>query len=316
MASKLSPKVPTVYVLMAVFNGAEWLQTQVESIVNQKGVNLKVFISIDFSTDNSLEVCKDLANRYECISILPYGDRYGGAAINFFRLIKDVNFDSCDYISFSDQDDIWFDSKLVNAIGVIERKRVDAYSGDVTAFWPNGRKMQVIKSQPQRQFDYIFESAGPGCSFVFKKNLAREFKSFLVDKPSANNFILHDWLLYAFARSRGFEWYIDPNSYMLYRQHANNQVGVNNSLYSLLKRFQLALDGSVSGYINQLLHLICDKSIDEVPPKMDFKAHIYFIRNWRQLRRGTRDRYFVLLSLIIILLLYYPTKLKKMLFHS
>ena len=311
MASKSPSKVPNVFVLMAVYNGSEWLQTQVESIVNQKGVNIKVFISIDLSTDNSLEVSKDLANCYKCISILPYGERYGGAAKNFFRLIKDVNFDGCDYISFSDQDDIWFGSKLINAIEIIQNRKIHAYSGDVTAIWPDGRQMQVIKSQPQRRFDYIFESAGPGCTFVFKKDLAITFKHFLAKKPEANDFILHDWLLYAFARSQGFLWYIDPRSNMLYRQHANNQVGVNNSFFSLWKRFSLSLNGSVGKYLNQLLELISYKSIDKLPPKMDLNAYLFFIRNWHNLRRRTRDRYFVLFALILMLVLYYPSKLVK-----
>jgi len=311
MVNKLSSKAPNVFVLMAVYNGSEWLQTQIESIVNQKGVNLKIFISVDASTDDSLEICNDLSARYECISILPYGDRFGGAAKNFYRLINDVNFDACDYVAFSDQDDIWFDSKLINAIEVIEAKKIDAYSGDVTAFWPNGRQMKVIKSQPQRRFDYIFESAGPGCTFVYKKNLAIKFKHFLAKKPEANDFILHDWLLYAFARSQGYLWYIDPHSNMFYRQHADNQVGVNNSFFSLWKRFSLSLNGSVGNYLNQLLELISNKSIDKLPSKLDFNAYFFFIRNWHKLRRRARDRYLVLVALILMLLLYYPSRLVK-----
>ncbi|MDC3278794.1 glycosyltransferase [Litorivicinus sp.] len=296
---------------MAVYNGSEWLQTQVESIVNQKGVELKVFISIDLSADNSLEVCKELANCYDCISILPYGDRYGGAAKNFFRLIKDVNVEGCDYISFSDQDDIWFDSKLINAIEIIEKRKIHAYSGDVTAVWADGRQMRIIKSQPQRRFDYIFESAGPGCTFVFKKCLAKKFKNFLFNKPEAMEFVLHDWLLYGFARSHGFLWHIDPRANMFYRQHGNNQVGVNNSFFSLWKRFMLLLNGSVGKYVNQLLELISYNSIDKLPSKIDLNGYFFFIRNWRDLRRRTRDRYFVLVALIFMILLYYPFKLVK-----
>ena len=181
----------------------------------------------------------------------------------------------------------------------------------MTAFWSDGRKIQVIKSQPQRQYDYIFESAGPGCTFVFKKNLAIKFKLFLIGKPQANDFILHDWLLYAFARSQGFSWYIDPHSNMFYRQHADNQVGVNNSFFSLFKRFNLSLNGSVGNYINQLLELISNKSIDKLPSKLDFNAYFFFIRNWYKLRRRARDRYLVLVALILMLVLYYPSRLVK-----
>ena len=91
---------PKVCVLMAVCNGAQWLKTQVDSIVNQNGVEVRIFISVDYSTDDSLDMCNSLANSYDCITVLPYGDRFDGPAQNFFRLVKDVNFDSCDYISF------------------------------------------------------------------------------------------------------------------------------------------------------------------------------------------------------------------------
>lgn len=305
--------LPRIHVLMAVHNGSQWLKTQIDSIVNQKGVELKIFISVDYSTDDSFDVCKKLANCYNCISILPYGDRFGGAAQNFFRLIKDVSFDSCDYISFSDQDDIWFDSKLLNAVKAINKNKVDAYSGDVTAFWLDGSQMLVTKSQPQRRFDYIFESAGPGCTFVFNKKLASTFKEFLINAPAARKFILHDWLLYAFARSQGFKWFIDSHHNMLYRQHQNNQFGVNSSFSTLWKRFKLSLSGSVETYLDQLLMLLSHNAIDKIPLKMDFKAYLYFIIHWRHIRRRTRDRYFAVMVLAIMLILYFPTKLKKVL---
>jgi len=302
---------PNICVLLSAYNGETWLNDQLDSILNQTSVSVKIFISVDISVDSTYSLCCTRSRYDSRIIVLPYGSRFGSAGRNFFHLIKNVDVSSFDFVAFSDQDDIWLPSKLINAVIDIKKSKCDAYSGNVTAFWPNGSELLLVKSQPQKRFDHIFESAGPGCSFVFNIQLALQFKQFIKMNSSANNFILHDWFLYAFARSRGFKWYIDSNSYVRYRQHENNQIGANGSLSSLLKRFNLSLNGSVGDYINQLLQLISDQSIDQIPPRMDFYAHIFFIKNWRQLRRRTRDSYFVLFSLIVMLLLYYPIRLRK-----
>jgi len=300
-----------ISVLLAAYNGSKWLHKQINSILLQKNINVTIFLSVDLSSDSTLSICMNYAEIYKNIFLLPYGQSFGGASPNFYRLIRDVDLNLFDYISFSDQDDIWLESKLINAVSTIKLRQVAGYAGDVTAFWPDGRKKQIIKSQPQRRLDYIFESAGPGCTFVINRDLALSFKQFLIDMPEANKFIFHDWLLYAFSRSRGYKWYIDPSSYILYRQHENNQVGANASLSTLLKRFKLAVNGAVGEYVDQLLYLLSGNEKNDIPQIMDFKAHIYFIKNWCQLRRRVRDRYLVLLTLVIMLFLYHPARQKK-----
>lgn len=300
-----------VAVLLAVYNGMQWLEEQVISILNQHSTDTHIFISVDLSTDNSFDYCNKLALSHSNITLLSYGKRYGGAAPNFYRLIRDVDFTSFDYIAFADQDDIWFESKLQNATSVLASKGVDAYSGNVIAFESDNSQSLIVKSQPQRRLDFIFESAGPGCTFVFTRDLALNFQFFLQNNPDANHFYLHDWLLYAFARSKGYNWFIDPIPYMLYRQHQTNQVGANNTFKSLLYRLGLAVNGSVSLYINQLLSLISVNSIYYIPSRMDFKSHLFFIFNWRYLRRRSRDRYFVLILLVFMCILYFPTVLYR-----
>ena len=44
-----------VAVLMATFNGEKFVEEQIETILNQKGVSVKVFISDDGSSDKHLE---------------------------------------------------------------------------------------------------------------------------------------------------------------------------------------------------------------------------------------------------------------------
>ncbi|MBL1320400.1 MAG: glycosyltransferase [Methylophaga sp.] len=240
----MSDSLPNVGVLLAAYNGVDFLDEQLESILKQKNVNITIFISVDLSSDNSYEWCCNYAEHYAQIRVLPYGERFGGAAPNFFRLIKDVDFSSFDYIALADQDDIWLEEKLITACTYIKKDDLAAYSSNVLAFWPDGREQLINKAQLQRQYDFLFEAAGPGCSYVFSSKQLLEFKEFLIQHADKiKQVALHDWLIYAFYRSKGFRWFIDPEYQLLYRQHDANQVGVNTGWSAIAKRLNLLRNG-------------------------------------------------------------------------
>ncbi len=121
--------------------------------------------------------------------MLTYGEGFGGAAKNFFRLIRDVDSSHFDYIALSDQDDIWDGDKLHHAIKTIEQDDLDGYSSDVIAFWDNGKEELVKKSFPQKKLDYFFEAAGPGSTYVLKQQSVQKFKIFLIKNWGRVNLI-------------------------------------------------------------------------------------------------------------------------------
>lgn len=247
-----------IVILLAAYNGESWLSPQIESILQQKNINIRIFISIDISTDNTELLCSHLSNTDYRITILPSAKKFGSAAPNFFRLLRDVDFSDCNYIAFSDQDDIWHPDKLSRAVQMLTDNNCDGYSSNVTAFWSDGRQQLIDKAQPQVQWDYLFESAGPGCTFVMTQKLALEVQAFVRGNQEAMASIyLHDWFTYAFARSHGYQWYIDKYPSMLYRQHDNNQVGVNTGYKAFLHRMRFVLSGKA---LNQssLLATLCD----------------------------------------------------------
>lgn len=235
---------PKCAVLLAVYNGMHYLEEQIETILNQENVNPTLFASVDLSTDESVYWLSELAAQDTRIIVLPYGEKFGGAARNFFRLIRDVDFSEFDFVAFADQDDCWNLDKLSQAIHCLNSSGCDAYSSNVTAFWPNGKRFIINKAQPQKQWDYIFEAAGPGCTYVMKSNLMQALKTRMIEVwKLLQEVSLHDWYCYAFARANGFKWYIDDKSSMLYRQHAHNQVGVNLGVKAYLNRFKKIKNG-------------------------------------------------------------------------
>ena len=292
-----------IAVLLASYNGVKYIKEQVDSILNQKEVDVTIFISDDLSTDKTVEYLQNIYKDFKNIVYLPSGSKFGGAGKNFFRLIRDVDFSSFDFISFVDQDDIWYEDKLIRAIKTIEDKQLDAYSSNVLAFWEDGKEMIINKSSLQARYDYLFEAAGPGCTYVLKKDLAISLQKFICENwEEVNKVELHDWFIYAFARENNYKWHIDEKLSMRYRQHTSNQVGANDGLKAKLKRLKKVFS---SWYREEIIKII---KVLRLENKYKFSKYILnksYLNNLLLLkysfefRRNKKEKLF--LSLLILL---------------
>lgn len=236
--------LPQMAVCLAVYNGRPWLSEQVESILAQKDVEVTVFVSVDVSSDNSEGLVDQLAASDARLRVLAHGRRFGGAAPNFFRILFDVDFAVFDYVAFADQDDIWNRDKLRHAHEKLQATGAYAYSSNVMAFWSNQRRVLIDKSQKQVRWDFLFEAAGPGCTYVLRRELACAVQALVRSRwPEVRQVGLHDWFVYAFARAHGYRWVIDDYAGMLYRQHEKNQVGVNRGWQAMLHRAHKIFSG-------------------------------------------------------------------------
>lgn len=293
----MSSVFPRVAVLLAAYNGMEWIEEQLDSVLNQANVNVSVFISVDPSTDGTESWCADYAHLHANVTLLPPAGRFGGASRNFFRLVKDVDFSLFDYVAFADQDDIWHPDKLDRATTKLRSEVVDAYSSNVTAFWPNGHRLLIDKAQPQVRWDHFFEAAGPGCTYVLNRRLADALKASLLEQwRAAQNVTLHDWYCYAFARNQGFRWFIDPAPSMDYRQHADNQIGANTGIKSRLSRLTTVLNGWWGTQV-LLIKTLTEKNTPENANHRTSKRYFFFRFLFRptQCRRRKRDQFFFII---------------------
>lgn len=240
----LCTSLPNVAVFLAAYNGMDFITAQIESILAQENMNLHIFISVDRSTDGTEAFLTDWALSEARLTLLPFGERFGGAARNFFRLLNDVDLAGFDGLAFADQDDIWLPHKLARAHEVLSTTGADAYSSNVTAFWPNGRQTLIEKSQPQVPWDFLFEAAGPGCTYVMRQALACAMQRVVRQQWTELQGVgLHDWFAYAFSRAHGYQWVIDDVPTVRYRQHDHNQVGVNAGWRAFVHRAGKVLSG-------------------------------------------------------------------------
>jgi len=235
---------PRVAVCLAVFNGMRWLKEQVASIQNQEGVTLEIFFSVDFSDDGSLEYVQSLMIAHDNMHCLPYGETFGSASQNFFRLMRELTPSDFDYYCLADQDDIWFEKKVITAIDKLKKNNLDGYSANVLAFWSDGTERLIFKSHKLTKNDHFFEAPGPGCTFVMTAALFSSLGSYLQQHEIETAPLkYHDWFIYAYAREAGYRWFIDSSPCMLYRQHADNAQGANIGFRHKLRRLKLLLNG-------------------------------------------------------------------------
>ena len=281
-----------VGVLLAAFNGASWLAEQVLSILEQKCVDVHLYISLDKSDDSSMSICNKFCLEYKNVTLLPYGATFGGAGKNFYRLFIDVDISDYDFIALSDQDDIWNPDKLISSVDILSG--YDGYSSNVIAFWEDGREILINKAQEKKEWDYLFEAAGPGCTYVLRRDVAIKFKTWLIghyDKIT-HDIALHDWLIYAFCRHFGYRWFIDPRPGMRYRQHANNQVGTNNSISAAQKRLLLIKRKWYRNQVTKIAEHLELQNLSMVKYGLNkgYIGNLYLLFNVNQLRRRLRDR--------------------------
>ena len=160
-----------ITILLAAHNGEQYIGEQIDSILNQTFKPSKILVNIDQSSDKTLSIVEKYSRQFTNINIINSKKKFGSAAANFIDLLSHVDLKDIDFIALTDQDDLWKEGKLERAIHKLNQG-YDGFSSNIEAFWEDGRKKVLIKNQPQQNYDHLFESAGPGCTFVMNKKLA------------------------------------------------------------------------------------------------------------------------------------------------
>lgn len=226
--------------LLATYNGMRWLPEQLASILAQEGVRVRVVALDDESSDGTRDWLVEQSRNDARLTVLPSMGASGSSAANFYRLISLVAPPADGYLAFSDQDDVWLPGKLARHVELLRSGSHDGISSSVTAFSPDGARRVIRKDYPQRRFDYLTESPGPGCTFVLTPRMAALVAEQLADDESpARDAAHHDSLIYALARGRGWSWHIDGATTLDYRQHDSNVMGANTGLGAALARLRL-----------------------------------------------------------------------------
>ena len=217
----LEHKRRTVCVLLSTYNGEKYLKEQLNSLLWQENVGLKIFIRDDGSKDSTLQILDEYSKKDSRITYF-VGDNIGPAQSFFDLIIKSPD---ADYYAFCDQDDVWDKDKLEIAIDFLEKEddsKPNMYYSNLRIVDQNLQYYRLSHSTPSVQnnkYSVLTEDMATGCTVVFNKTAANFVRS-----GSPKYCSMHDTWIYMICKFFGKTIY-DFDAHISYRQHENNVVG-------------------------------------------------------------------------------------------
>jgi len=222
--------MPTIDILMATYNGAEYVETQIESILKQDFPFSKLIIRDDLSTDNTPKLLQIYADKYpNKITVLPVTKRLG-VKKNFSCLLETS---TADYALCADQDDYWLPNKVRETFVCMQQLEkkfgkalpllvhtdlvvVDENLKEISpSFW---NYMHIFPQNSQTLNRLLVQNVVTGCTMMLNRALID------ITTPIPGETFMHDWWIALVAASFGQIAALDKST-MLYRQHRKNTLG-------------------------------------------------------------------------------------------
>ncbi len=233
---------PRVSVVLATFNGAEFLGEQLDSLFKQSLPPCELIISDDGSSDDTVAIAEK-ARRDAPFPVrvvrnpgrLGYGENFLAAA----------SLATGDFIAFCDQDDVWDPKKLEAAATSLQSTGAHLHV--------HAARLVDRRGAPLGTFDQGIERAavvGPrtlapwGVFYGFSMTFRRELLALIPhDQRGGHTFeftgaLSHDLWIYCLAWSLG-STVLDPAPLASYRRHGNNETPEVRG--ALLQRLSVSL---------------------------------------------------------------------------
>lgn len=217
-------------ILLATYNGEKYLSEQIESILNQTHTNFRLIISDDCSKDGTKEIIREYAKKDNRIKYY-FQDRNLGYVKNFEFLLSTVQNEK---YALSDQDDIWEPEKIEKYLEKMEQEEADLVFGDLEIVDKNLQTIdksfndhmslsKKIEKCKDYEMLYLYNCV-TGCTILSKK----KFLDKILPIPNESKHIYHDYWIALMVSIHGKIAYV-KETYIKYRQHGDNQVGIKKT---------------------------------------------------------------------------------------
>lgn len=224
---------PTLDILMAVYNNAEYIGEQLQSLIKQSHPHFHIIARDDCSSDNSVAIIQAFSAKYPGKITLIEGKKNLGARGNFAALLLESR---ADYLMFCDADDVWLSMKVEESLSLIQKNEkiygketpllvhsdltvVDKHLNTLSpSFWHYSKLNPKLGNQLNR---LLPQNVITGCTILMNRSLAE------LAKPIPNEAIMHDWWIGLVAAALGHIDYLKKPT-LLYRQHGKNDTGAKN----------------------------------------------------------------------------------------
>ena len=217
-----------IAVLLATYNGKNYLRQQLDSLLNQTFDNFRIVVHDDGSTDGTIDILNEYRdNNPEKIELL-HGQSCGSAKANFLWMLKK---EEADVYFFCDQDDVWHETKIeksLKALGDLSEPACvfsDMWVVDENLNEISDSFIRYIGREPGNTAytQILIDNPAAGCTMCFNRAL-RDLTVELLPKLDLENIPMHDALVLALASITGDVKAIDE-PLVYYRQTGNNIMG-------------------------------------------------------------------------------------------
>ena len=161
-----------VAVVMSTYNGEKYLAEQLDSILAQAGVSVSLFVRDDGSTDGTRAILAEYAEKHGNVSVdFAQNVGVGNSFMNALYAVPDT----FDYYAFADQDDIWLENKLIEAITLLQSSGKALYASNQENVDKDGNSLGMRYGDDAdihlTPVSIISNNTVAGCTFVFTREL-------------------------------------------------------------------------------------------------------------------------------------------------
>lgn len=219
----------TICVMMSTYNGEKYLNEQIDSIINQKDVNIYLLIRDDGSNDGTAEILQQYNLRYPDKIEIMWGENIGCIG-SFYELTYYAYADKqFDFFAYADQDDVWMSDKLI--LGVSRLKQYEkepaffyadrlVVDEDKRPLYRVGQQEFLVKRGMKKKVLAPGQVFSNGCTQIFNRELL-EISTYAEKSCLVSNKIAHDqWMAIAAAYFAKVEY--DCKICIFHRQHENS----------------------------------------------------------------------------------------------
>ena len=231
---------PKVDVLLATFNGGNYLTDLIDSILAQTYADWYLLIHDDGSTDGTTEIVNQYQQTHKTkIRVVEDGDTGLGACQNFNKLLEHS---TADYVMFCDQDDIWMENKIEIMLDTM--LKLEQQHGNQTPLLLHSdltvtdANMHTL-SKSFWQYQHLLLATGSRFSRLLMQNVVTGSAT-IINRcakehalPIPKGAIMHDWWLALVVVVFGRLQHIAiPTLY--YRQHNRNVISARKWGYKYI----------------------------------------------------------------------------------
>ena len=281
-----------ISVAMASYNGEEYIEKQLKSILNQTRKVDEIVIVDDCSSDGTVDLIHRLQEKYKEI-VLYQNEQNLGYKKNFKKACSLCN---GDYIFLCDQDDLWVDEKVEIMMSIMENREdimALASSFDVINEKDEKQEVEVLKGFSNNNFlrrvvpenaltqitfeELTIQNSFQGCALVITREMSELFQKCFTEE------LFHDWLINLLAASRDGMYYINRVLFH-YRIHGDNTIGITppetfSGIEHLVKTNRLHIRTLFAENIIQVLKILESVDPDLIKYQPDYPDKIEFYQN-------------------------------------